>query len=791
MKGKLARSWDFPSAGLITLILLTVSQRLYATDWAPGLSSALLLMVCGVLLGLALGASHFKGGGVFWLAIGYSLGVIPLVEGGTFYQQTTWLERMTSLGGRLGNSLYLFVTSQPVQDTVLFVVFAGLGMWIISLLGGYALMRRGDFGMAIAPAGIVLIIIQLYDSGVGDRVIVLAIFAFLCLILLGRQSYVRKRQFWKEQRVSYSAESWTDLNLTLPAAALVLILLAWFTPANGRPWVAAKVAWERLTHPLETVRADLGNAVAGVQGYAQATAEEFYGDTLALGTSASSGDNVTLRVTTPLLGGADRYYWRVRTYDQYVDNQWQTGDALSEPFLPDQPALPLADFRGLASEFVFTTPRANLAVLVTPAHPIWVSRPAVLSFMPASDNFIDPLLFRADPPILVGEQYRVHANIYNPTVLDLVKAGAIYPSWVSENYLQLPRDLSPQIRELARQITVDAENPFEKATAITNYLRASITYSLSVVPPPAGYDPLVWFLFYTRKGFCNYYATAEVILLRSAGVPARMVVGFAQGEYAPPDNFTVLEKDAHAWPEVYFPGIGWVEFEPTASQPVLTRLPGVTTTAELPSNNPAENESSDSAARPTTPAEDSGTGSGRGVRTNPALVLVISFGLLVLLMAGIFIAYTTGLLDRLYHRTRKMVQTPLPILLVDSYANLPIPVPGWLKRWAYFAGLKPIERCFGVVFQSLRWLGASSSPAQTPAEAAAVLSERLPEVGGEIRSLLLEYQHALFSQRHTDLLTARQAVTVIRRKAMETALRQRVRALRRALFGTGSGKRPA
>jgi hypothetical protein len=299
---------------------------------------------------------------------------------------------------------------------------------------------------------------------------------------------------------------------------------------------------------------------------------------------------------------------------------------------------------------------------------------------------------------------------------------------------------------------------------------------------------LTWFLFYSRKGFCNYYATAEVILLRSAGVPARMVVGFAQGEYAPPDKYTILEKDAHAWPEVYFPGTGWVEFEPTSSQPILTRLPGESTPDGQSLNDPAETEAARNAARSPIPDEGSGTGSRSTARLNPRLLLVISFVLLLLLMAGILAAYTTGLMNKLYQRTRKIFLTPLPFLLTDSYASLAIPPPGWLRRWAYFASLKPIERTFGVVFQSLRWLGASPSPAQTPAEAAAALSASLPEAAGEIRSLLQETQLALFSQKHFDLEVARQAVKGIRRQALGTALRQHVRAVRKALLGRVSRK---
>ena len=471
MKHKFARLWDLLSAVILILILLIVSQRLSATDWAPGLETVLLLSIFGVLLGLALGVSQFKRAGVFWLAFGFSITLIPLVAGWILYQKIPWLERMISLGGRLGYSLFLFVTSQPVPDTVLFVIFTGFGFWVISLIAGYALTRRGDFILAVGPAGIVLIIIQLYDSHVGDHIVVLALFAFLSLLLLGRITNFRKRQFWKEQHVSLSADSLTDLNLAIPAAALVLIFMAWIMPAAGRPGDTAHVAWDSITRPLEETRKNLANAIAGLQGKNQNATTEFYGNLLSLGKRASSNNRLYLEIHVPVTQGGNRFYWRVRTYDQYLDNKWQSVYASKEPYTPDQPSLPLADIEGPSSKFIFTILDTNLSVLVTPAHPNWVSRPSVLSFTPAIENGIDPLMFRANSPIQVGEQYIVHANIVDPTTAQLLHAGAIYPAWVLENYLQLPETLSPRITNLARQITMDAETPYDKANAITDYLQ--------------------------------------------------------------------------------------------------------------------------------------------------------------------------------------------------------------------------------------------------------------------------------------------------------------------------------
>ena len=133
------------------------------------------------------------------------------------------------------------------------------------------------------------------------------------------------------------------------------------------------------------------------------------------------------------------------------------------------------------------------------------------------------------------------------------------------------------IQTLAEQVTSGQSTPYDQAQAITNYLRNTIQYTLTVPSPPPGEDPAVWVLFDYKKGFCNYYASDEVLMLRSIGIPARLAVGFAEGSsnndssVANSVSFTVLNHDAHAWPEVYFPNIGWVEFEPTVNQNPIVR----------------------------------------------------------------------------------------------------------------------------------------------------------------------------------------------------------------------------
>ena len=155
-------------------------------------------------------------------------------------------------------------------------------------------------------------------------------------------------------------------------------------------------------------------------------------------------------------------------------------------------------------------------------------------------------------------------------------ASTHYSQEITETYLQLPR-LDPRIPALAREITKNALTPFDKAVRIESYLRDRFAYTLNLTGKP-GDDPLAHFLFETRAGHCEYFASSMAILLRTLGIPSREVNGFLPGEYNDlGGDYIVRASDAHSWVEVYFPGAGWQVFDPTPAAPesatnFLTRL---------------------------------------------------------------------------------------------------------------------------------------------------------------------------------------------------------------------------
>ena len=127
-------------------------------------------------------------------------------------------------------------------------------------------------------------------------------------------------------------------------------------------------------------------------------------------------------------------------------------------------------------------------------------------------------------------------------------------------YLELP-PMDPRVANLASQITGNVSTPYEKAAAIEEYLRTKFGYTLEMV---ATENPIPFFLFERKKGHCEYFASAMAVMLRTQGIPSRIVNGFRNGELSDvTGSYIVRGRDAHSWVEAFIPGRGWVEFDPT------------------------------------------------------------------------------------------------------------------------------------------------------------------------------------------------------------------------------------
>jgi transglutaminase-like putative cysteine protease len=721
-------------------MLQVATARLVITRWTEFLFFAQTLAALGLILGLALGHSHFKRRAVILLTLGYSIIIIP-------WQLTLAIDdellsaRLASVGGRLFFSLVQFFQREPVQDGLLFVAFISLVVWFLSIASGYWWTRHENYLAAVLPGGIFILVIHLYDQIYNSRTWLLAVYLLLAMLLLGHQYYLKNRESWRERRVFMMQESTFDLTRGMVIAASLFVFVAWTAPASEAGMDAATRAWNRLTEPWRDVQEWFSNAVESLEGSAVRRPADFYGNHLSLGSGTPLSDEVLFNVQAPEIEEkSPRYYWRGYVYDLYQNSDWYAAGGVSEEFSPSSAELRIPDSsERVEASFTFNieTPQT---LLYTATQPVWVSRPGRIQVVTTESGEQDLLAWAAVPRLLAGEQYEVTASLINPSIQQLQDAGTEYPQWVTDRYLQLPEDFSPRIAELAGQITQELETPYDKATAITRYLRREIEYVNPLPEPlPAGADPIEWILFDLKQGFCNYYASAEVLMLRSVGVPARMAVGFAEGAFDEEANvYIVRSLNAHAWPEVYFPGIGWTEFEPTGNQNPLERpnRPEDATTedgqAAGPLNVPGLLNDDFIFGGREQPLEEGITPTAdQPVTVNPLLYYLAAITLLM------------GILWIL--NNRYAVIDRVPVYIQTAYVRNGGSPPAWLANWARWAMLTPIERSFETINRSLRLLGEPPAFYATPAERAKSLLKKLPVAANSIETLLSQHQASLFT----------------------------------------------
>ena len=280
------------------------------------------------------------------------------------------------------------------------------------------------------------------------------------------------------------------------------------------------------------------------------------------------------------------YYWRTQTYDSYSGHTWTAGTGSQQEMAAGQPFLQGVNLAALPANYRLVT-----------QHVIRVQTGGKAAFAAGEMLSIDrpPTVLWRDIDDIVSvstdsDSYTASSLIQSVNVENLRAAGTDYPSSL-RRYLALPDELPQRVRDLALELTAKQRTPFDQAEVLEAYLR-QFPYSLAVPGPPPDRDAVDYFLFDLKRGYCDYFASAMVVMARTAGLPARLVIGYSNGIYNEEQRaFVVRAANAHAWAEIYFPGTGWVEFEPTPTLPRPSRADQETTgnhVVPLPKLSPAD-----------------------------------------------------------------------------------------------------------------------------------------------------------------------------------------------------------
>jgi hypothetical protein len=264
--------------------------------------------------------------------------------------------------------------------------------------------------------------------------------------------------------------------------------------------------------------------------------------------------------------GRHSLLWRGVALSLFDGRRWQSPENFVV-LIPRFRSYDLRKYQAEGDDSSLRSPRANLQYRVS-MEPVgtnvffFAGRPTMLrgDYGALSMDYNGSLFNNgARGPI---NEYEATSEILEGSAADLASAGRDYPPAISLNYLQLP-NMDPRVAVLARQITASAANDYERAQSIENYLQTHFAYTLDLgdrVPA----DPIAYFLFDRKRGHCEYFASSMAVMLRTLGIPARIVNGFRGGEFNDvTGSYIIRAREAHSWVEVYFPGHGWSAFDPT------------------------------------------------------------------------------------------------------------------------------------------------------------------------------------------------------------------------------------
>src|SRR3989441_12292739 len=258
-------------------------------------------------------------------------------------------------------------------------------------------------------------------------------------------------------------------------------------------------------------------------------------------------------------------YWRGLAFDTYTGRGWRMSDHAVEEFAsseqsrivprlgPDEP-WPAGSEQSIQTFYV----EAEQPNVIFAAY-----RPFEI-FFPTGTIGVDRYAGMRSPLRLEqGMIYSVISRVPAPAEALLARGHGDVPAPIRAHYLQLPA-ISPRVRHLASELTAGVESPYQQAEAIRRYLRREFTYTLQAPLLPDRADAVDEFLFVTRQGSCETFASTLAVLLRAAGIPARLVTGYTTGSYnVLTGYYEVRNSDAHAWVEMFQPGAGWIEIEAT------------------------------------------------------------------------------------------------------------------------------------------------------------------------------------------------------------------------------------
>jgi transglutaminase-like putative cysteine protease len=572
------REGDWFALLLAIVLMLMPALALKTAQFPLELRTVVPTIILGSLFGFVLARSRY--GELFALVMTLLYGVIVVVALAGLNEPTNPANGVYEVLSRTTQWVYDAFTGGINQDDTIFTLLISLFFWICCYVATWFIFRADRVGIAITLPAIMLVGVMVIYTGRNSLDIYLAVFVLMALLLVVRSSIETREMNWFYNGIRVPRRLRPQFMRVGVVMAVLCLLFAWVIPSDdvqqrlknfqeflqSDPFQRMSDFWNRLFSPIEA------------EG--PATADYYGSELLSLGGAIRLGDQPILYVQAP---PEQRYYWRSRVFERYDLGQWSPSSTwrvtdgsapinfILTPDFIGQKRVPILQ--------IFTIGNGGSRLVYTAPQPQEISVGGRVDLTRLDETLGDnsPVNISVVRPLRVletGMSYTVTSLLSVASADELRNAGTNYPQWVSNPNAMIGLSLSPRVMQLARDIVTNAgaTTPYDQTKAIEQWLRTNMFYNETISAPPLDRDPVEWFLFDLREGYCTYYATAMATMLRSLGIPARLAAGFSEGDYDPAiGQYVVRERDAHTWVEVYFPGYGWIEFEPTTAEEPLNR----------------------------------------------------------------------------------------------------------------------------------------------------------------------------------------------------------------------------
>ncbi len=564
---KLPEGWTtlFLLAGMV----MSVTWAMSSAEWIEGIQIIEWVAVFGVIAGVLLAKTRFPSLLAHIFSVVYGVAWVSYLGSGLLPAAFGPRERLFELGYHINAWLWQIIGGGSSTDSLMFVLFLSCVAWLLGYVAAWATFRTHRIWWAILPTATVLLI-SVYWGPPRLLVFLIAYVIFLLLFFVRFNLFVQQQIWWKA-RVRYDSEIVWDFLRYGSIFIVMVMILAWGVPGAA---ASEKVTtfWSRFSEPWERIQ-DTWNRLFFSSRYYGDAQPNLFGATMSLGGSVHLGDRVVMDVESPT-----GRYWRAVVYDEYTGSGWLNNDeemAYFDSYDPDF-SIPLFEMRRPITQ-TYSSYLPGRTQLFAAAQPVSMGLPTKVrasqvggESRPRDQLSVSMIYARA--PLESGESYKVVSALSLADEDTLRSASTDYALWIKDRYLQLPPTLPQRVRDLAEEITRDQTNAYDKASALEAYLRQKIEYTELIASPPADRDRVDWFLFDLQEGYCDYYASSMAVMARAAGIPARVAVGYARGDYnSEAGVYRVRDQHAHSWVEIYFPRYGWIEFEPTASEVSIVR----------------------------------------------------------------------------------------------------------------------------------------------------------------------------------------------------------------------------